>query len=322
MATTILISKSNEEITTLMNKKFIPKLKTENDSTYFFSGKNLVSNEISEENTNSALNKMSFLFPSIPFKKIENIFKENKNISIEEGIEKLKELTLSENTKNQINKKECFPVYSNLNSMNFVYSRKFQKNFPNKRNYNCLLSQSNKIQGNQNTNNTFINYNIKNEFIINQKKIEKEREFQIQKGIEERQKESERIKERKKRELETVEKVARELLESKNLIELKEYLFGQLILLDQKKKKDNKNQQIKYQINNTINQLNLDKIELRKCNTVVTQALNKKIVEAYKFENKVRKLSEDINKVKESINYHEKMGDYYKGKLKEINGNL
>ena len=119
-----------------------------------------------------------------------------------------------------------------------------------------------------------------------------------------------------------MEKVARELLESKNLIELKEYLFGQLILLDQKKKKDNKNQQIKYQINNTINQLNLDKIELRKCNTVVTQALNKKIVEAYKFENKVRKLSEDINKVKESINYHEKMGDYYKGKLKEINGNL
>lgn len=320
MATTILIPKSNEEITTLMSKKFISKLKTEDDSSYFFSGKNIVSNEISEENPNSTLNKMSFLFPAIPFKKIENIFKENKNISIEEGIEKLNELTLSENTKNRMTKIQRFPAYNNVNSMNFIYSLKFQKNFPSKRNYNCLLSQSKQIQGNQNINITFSNHNINNELILNQKKLEKEKELQRQKENE-RQKELERIKERKKLEIKTVDKVAKELLESKDLNELKEYLFGQLKLLDQKKRIDIKNQQIKYQIDNTINQLNNDKLELRKCNTVVTHAVNKKIVEAYKLENRVRKLEGDINKVKESINYHERMGDFYKEKLKEINEN-
>ena len=314
MATTILISKSNEEITTLMNKKFIPKLKTENDSTYFFSGKNIVTQKVSEENKYFALNKMSFLFPSIPIKKIETIFKENKNISIEEGIEKLKELTLSENTKNKSNKIEHNSANNNVNRKNFIYTRKFQKNFPNKRNYNCLLSQSNQIQGNQNYNDMINNNNIiNNEFVLNQQKIEKERELQNQKEIE-------RLNERKKMELKTVDKVAQELLESKDLNELKEYLFTQLKLLDQKKREDNKNQQIKYEFDNAINQLNNDKFELRKCNTVVTQAVNKKIVEAYKLENRVRKLEGEINQIRESINYHERMGDLYKEKLKEIGG--
>ena len=314
MATTLLIPKSNEEITTLMSKKFIPKLKTEDDSTYFFSGKNIVTQKVSEENKYFALNKMSFLFPSIPITKIETIFKENKNISIEEGIEKLKELTLSENTKNKSNKIEHNSANNNVNRKNFIYTRKFQKNFPNKRNYNCLLSQSNQIQGNQNYNDMINNNNIiNNEFVLNQQKIEKERELQNQKEIE-------RLNERKKMELKTVDKVAQELLESKDLNELKEYLFTQLKLLDQKKREDNKNQQIKYEFDNAINQLNNDKFELRKCNTVVTQAVNKKIVEAYKLENRVRKLEGEINQIRESINYHERMGDLYKEKLKEIGG--
>ena len=135
------------------------------------------------------------------------------------------------------------------------------------------------------------------------------------------EKENERIKERKKCELKTVDKVAQELLESKNENELKEYLFTQLRLLDQQKRIDNHNELIKNRINNTINQLNNDKIELRKCNTAVTRALNRKTVECFNLENKEKKLEIEINNVKDSINYHAYIGDLYNEKLKVLKEN-
>ena len=83
-------------------------------------------------------------------------------------------------------------------------------------------------------------------------------------------------------------------MESKNENELKDYLFTQLRLLDQQKRIDNHNEQIKNRINNAINQLNNDKIELRKCNTAVTRALNRKTVECFNLENKKKKLENEI----------------------------
>ena len=110
-------------------------------------------------------------------------------------------------------------------------------------------------------------------------------------------------------------------MESKNENELKDYLFTQLRLLDQQKRIDNHNEQIKNRINNAINQLNNDKIELRKCNTAVTRALNRKTVECFNLENKKKKLENEIKNVKDSINYHACIGDLYNQKLKVLKEN-
>ena len=189
--------------------------------------------------------------------------------------------------------------------------------------------------------------NIKNEELLNQQKIQKEREIQLQKEREreiqfqkererereiqlqkERERElqlqKERMNERKKMELKTVDKVAQELLESRNQDELKEYLFGQLLLLNEKKKGDNEKEIIQNKINGAINQLDKDFLELRKCNTVVSRVLNKKIIENCNIDNRMKKIENEINKVKESLNYHAYMGDLYNEQLKNIkqNGNI
>ena len=130
MATTLLMSNNGEEITSIMSKKFAPKLKKDNDSIYYSSSidnmvyENTSANKIKDKCT---LNKMTQLFPSIPLEKIENIIN-NKNLSIEEGIEQLKQLTISENTKKIENK------IDNITNKNFVstFSGKFHNNFQKK----------------------------------------------------------------------------------------------------------------------------------------------------------------------------------------------
>ena len=64
MATTILKSNYNDEISSIMNRKFIPRLNIEDDSNY--SPSNMSSNINSINNENNTFNKMSFLFPSVP----------------------------------------------------------------------------------------------------------------------------------------------------------------------------------------------------------------------------------------------------------------
>jgi hypothetical protein len=320
MATTLLMSSNGEEITSIMSKKFAPKLKKDNDSIYYSSSidnmvyENTSANKIKDKCT---LNKMTQLFPSIPLEKIENIIN-NKHISIEEGIEQLKQLTISENTKKMENK---IDIIAKKNFVS-VFSDKFHNNFPKKRNYNALIAKSIKINENSYINNdkaiTPNNKDNNIEEMLDSQKL-KEREIQIQKERElQLQKERERINERKKRELKTVDKVAQELLESRNKDELKEYLFGQLLLLNAKKENDIKKERLKNQINNTINQLINDKMELRKCNTGVSKVLNRKIVELYKVDNEIKKRENEINQVKERLNYHAYMGDFYKEQLKLI----
>ena len=236
----------------------------------------------------------------------------------------MKELTLSENTKKKINIIEHNQVDNNINNKTYKYNSKFNKIFPIKRNYNSLLMQSNIVQENQNKYNQNISSsynNHNNELILNQQKIGKEKEFQRQKEINEMEKEIDRIIEREKKELKSVDKVAQELLESKNHDELEEYLFNQLQLLDQKKRNDNNAEQIKDRIKCVINHLIKDSIDLRKCNIGVTKALNKKIVEIFSLENKEKQLENEIKNVNERIKYHEMMGDIYKEKLKQLHDN-
>ena len=326
MSTLVLKPNNFEEITSIMNKKFCPKLKTEDDSVYFSLNNNNKIDEQKQNDEKNAFNQMSFLFPSIPIEvsknnilynillqKIENIFKVNKNISIDEGIEQLKQLTLTENSKKKLKQNNINNI-NNKNNDNIKPSKKYHKFIPVKRNYNSLLiknnetnTQNNKMSNNPNTNATNTSDHT-NEILQKQQILNNE-------------KENERIKERKKCELKTVDKVAQELLESKNENELKEYLFTQLRLLDQKKRIINHNEFIKNRINSAINQLNNDKIELRKCNTAVTRALNRKTVECFNLENKEKKLEIEINNVKDSINYHAYIGDLYNEKLKVLKDN-
>ena len=348
MATTLIMSNNVvDEITAIMNKKFAPRLKSGYDSINYYSSQDDNSYEFTNKNKiqdKCSLNEVTQLFPSIPLEKIENILN-NRNISIEEGIKQLKQLTLSENCKKMENKLENLAKTNSMhNNFNSRFSIKFHNNVQKKRNYNDLISQKNQIDEN-----TYINYNSididfnnhsKNNaegIFITQKiekkaeiqmqkereiQIQKEKEFQMQKEREfQTKKEKERMKERKRKELKTVDKVAQELLESRNENELKEYLFGQLLLLNEKKQNDNKKEVIKNQINNTINQLNNDKMELRKCNIAVSRALNKKIVELYKMDNEVKKRENEINQVKQRLNYHAYMGDFYNEQLKMIKEN-
>ena len=69
MTTTLLISNNGDEITSLMNKKFLPRLKTEENSIYYTSNNDISISEKTTQNNingNNTLNKMSYLFPSIP----------------------------------------------------------------------------------------------------------------------------------------------------------------------------------------------------------------------------------------------------------------
>ena len=346
MATSILKSNDINEFSSYNSRKYAPTLKTEDNSIY---------NPISKDNLNflssinffdiekSKLNKMSFLFPSISKEVIENILKKNKNISIEEGIEQLKDLTLSEKAKKESDKskQDQIGVKENRNSNIKVFShnRRFKKDFIKKRNYLSVLNQNknflennnnniNNINDINNNNNPILeNGNVTNNNNITNNIIEKTQSQQMTVDVNEiknnniqneiSEKEKERIKERKKMELKTVDIVATELLQSKDENDLREYLFDQLQLLERKKRIDNKLSQME----NTINQLTHDKLELRKCNTIVSRALNKKVVEYYNIDKKMKNLNSEIEKVVNNIHYHEYMGDCYKEELNKIKEN-
>ena len=267
------------------------------------------------------------------------MFKNNKNISIEEGIEQLRALTLSEKSKQKSNIQEL-PQYNNNiinsnNNSNFSNNKKFQKFQKHKRNHNELISHTNQLQvqeninnynnnnefaSNNNNNNRNINNNINSNNNDNNANNSNPKNIQIRQINNER--ELERLKERKKIELKTADKVAQELLEFKNQNELKEYLFRQLVLLDQKNNDEQEKEKKNNQINASINQLNNDKIELRKCNTAVSRALNRKIVEHFQLSNKVKNLENEVKKVRESINYHACQGDIFHNHLKNLKGNI
>ena len=228
----------------------------------------------------------------------------NNNISIEEGIEKLKLLSISEKGKNKSNLNA--KIYTSKNNLiNSKFQTKFTNIYKKKRNYSSL------INSNKNNNKCIINLNNKinkneNKFGAKNNNIN---ELQFIR------KEESDIKNKVKAELKIVDILAQELVQTKNEEELKEYLFEQLQLLDVKKRND---QNINI-LNDAIIQLDKDKRDLRKCNTIVSLSLNKKLVENYKIDLRIKKLEEDIDKVKGNIKYYEALGDYYISQIKNLN---
>ena len=228
----------------------------------------------------------------------------NNNISIEEGIEKLKLLSISEKGKNKSNLNT--KIYTSKNNLiNSKFQTKFTNIYKKKRNYSSLI--------NSNINNNKCIINLNNKINKNENKFGAKNN-----NINELQfirKEESDIKDKAKTELKIVDILAQELVQLKNEEELKEYLFEQLQLLDIKKRND---QNINI-LNDAIIQLDKDKRDLRKCNTIVSLSLNKKLVENYKIDLRIKKLEEDIDKVKGNIKYYEALGDYYISQIKNLN---
>ena len=177
-----------------------------------------------------------------------------------------------------------------MDNKGFFSSKNFHKIIPQKRNYNKLEESSNKI-------------------------VEKEKVKEIN-GIPHNS--SPKGPESKNLELKQVDVVAEELLQSKNEREVREYLYVQLLLLDRKKRENRDKEKMK----KIINQLSNDFYDLRRCNTCVSRAFNKKAVDLYNLDNRMKKISGDVEKIQKSIYQYEYMGDFYKNKLNELKKNI
>ena len=316
MMSSILQRKSKNEYTyKMVNNNFIPKLKMENSIHYPFNNEN-DSERINTYNENNKFKKLNFLFPSksidvrndkfnyLYLQKIQGILNNNNNISIEEGIEKLKQLSISEKDKNKNNLNT--KIYTSKNIINSKFKTKLNI-YKQKRNYSSL------INSNKNNNNNKCLINLNNEINKNENKFgAKNNSINELKFI---QKKESGIKDQTKSDIKIVDILAQEIVQSKNEEELKEYLFEQLLLLDIKKR----NEQNINILNDSINQLDKDKRDLRKCNTIVSQSLNKKLVENHKIDLRIKKLEEDIDKVKGNIKYYEALGDFYISQIKNLN---
>ena len=280
MNTTFLSYQDNDEISSIMNKKFASKFKADADSIYYQTQPkyNIIDNTSNEE-------KLNYLFPSFPKEKIEQIFQNNKGTDLDKGIELITEMKISDNKINEIN--------INNNNNKYSYSNKYKL----KRNYYTLLNQtpsrmqkatSNIINTNYNIN--FNNINNKIEEVNSRNNINEKRNIENTKG-----------EERNKLELKTVDQIAEELLNSKDQEELKKYLFIQLLFLNEKYKKDKIFQKIKEQIN----LLDIDYLSLDKCQKTIPRPINKNKFKISELDNKNSELNKEIEKKKESIQFLE-----------------
>ena len=280
MNTTFLSYQDNDEISSIMNKKFASKFKADADSIYYQNKPkfNIIDNTSNEE-------KLNYLFPSFPKEKIEQIFQNNKDTDLDKGIELITKMKISDNKINEIN--------INNNNNKYNYSNKYKL----KRNYYTLLNQtplrvqkasSNIINTNYNIN--FNNINNKIEEVNSRKNMNEKRNI-----------ENAKEEERNKLELKTVDQIAEELLNSKDQEELKKYLFIQLLFLNEKYKKDKIFQKIKEQIN----LLDIDYLSLDKCQKTIPRPINKNKFKISELDNKNSELNKEIEKKKESIQFLE-----------------
>jgi hypothetical protein len=284
-----------------MNKKFASRFKSEEDSAFYSDEPviNEINNKPDENSYEYKLNKMTFFFPSIPKEKIEQILNDNKEISLQEGIEMIKQMIITKNKRNETNNNR---ELNNINNIN--YSKKRIK-----RNYISSLIQSKKQtqsplinnMNNINNMNTINNMNAINN--INNK-IEVNSRTDI---FSDESKEKVKEEERQKFELKTVDKITEEILESKNQEDLKQYLFNQLVLLDDKKDKDKKIQELIERIDN----LEKDRTSLAKCLHTIIRPVNKNTCKINKLDNKIKELNDDIVKVSGNIKYLEYMGNLF-----------
>ena len=206
----------------------------------------------------------------------------NNNIKNEKSTEKRNKTFY-----NNINKNNNNNINGNNNKDYFN-----NKNYKRKRNYLSLLSSYNKNEKptpniNRDANNQKDKNIINNDININ--KIEENT-------------------------LLDVEALSNELLKCKNEEELKNVLFHQLLLLDQKKRNYAKYEEIK----NSTNILEKDKCDLLKCIKGVSRVLNKKVNSKNNLDLKINDLEGEISQLNGRINYYQSLGDLYKNELDKL----
>jgi hypothetical protein len=209
-----------------------------------------------------------------------------KNYSIDEGIEKLRSLTISERIKTNNNNEKLSEIQNRIINQKLIQNCNINSNkinqYKRKRNYISLIN-------NQNNNNKSTN-TINNSIRVNE-------------NINEEQKDINKLL--------FVDDIAPELLKSKDEEELKKILFNQLVLLDQKKRKDKNMEQIAQILYNLEN----DNKDLLKCQKVVSRALNRKIYSKSTMDMKLKELENEIMTTNGRIEYYQIVGDYYKSEL-------
>ena len=209
-----------------------------------------------------------------------------KNYSIDEGIEKLRSLTISERIKTNNNNEKLSEIQNRIINQKLIQNCNINSNkinqYKRKRNYLSLIH-------NQNNNNKSTN-TINNSIRVNE-------------NVNEAQKDINKLL--------FVDEIAPELLKSKDEEELKKILFNQLVLLDQKKRKDKNMEQIAQILYNLEN----DNKDLLKCQKVVSRALNRKIYSKSTMDMKLKELENEIMTTNGRIEYYQIVGDYYKSEL-------
>lgn len=210
-----------------------------------------------------------------------------KNYSIDEGIEKLRSLTISERIKTNNNNEKLSEIQNRIINQKLIQNSNFNSNkinqYKRKRNYLSLIH-------NQNNNNNKSTNTINNSIRANE-------------NVNEAQKDINKLL--------FVDEIAPELLKSKDEEELKKILFNQLVLLDQKKRKDKNMEQIAQILYNLEN----DNKDLLKCQKVVSRALNRKIYSKSTMDMKLKELENEIMTTNGRIEYYQIVGDYYKSEL-------
>ena len=210
-----------------------------------------------------------------------------KNYSIDEGIEKLRSLTISERIKTNNNNEKLSEIQNRIINQKLIQNCNINSNkinqYKRKRNYISLIN-------NQNNNNNKSTNTINNSIRLNE-------------NINEEQKDINKLL--------FVDDIAPELLKSKDEEELKKILFNQLVLLDQKKRKDKNMEQIAQILYNLEN----DNKDLLKCQKVVSRALNRKIYSKSTMDMKLKELENEIMTTNGRIEYYQIVGDYYKSEL-------
>ena len=221
-----------------------------------------------------------------------------KNYSIDEGIEKLRSLTITDRIKANNNNDKLSELKNRIIIKNNINRNLNQKIMQNNNNYN--LNKINQIYKRKRNYISFINSINKNEnnIIHNTNNIINT---------------NENINDDKNNltKLLNVDDFAKELLKSKNEEELKKILFHQLFLLDQKKRNDKNIEQIEQRLNILEN----DNKDLLKCQNGVLRALNKKIYSKSIMDMKLRELEDEIMKTNDRIEYYQMLGDYYKNEI-------
>ena len=309
MNNTLLSYQNNDEMISIMNKKFASRFKSEENSAFYSNEPvfNKIINTPDENSYQYKLNKMTFFFPSIPKEKIEQILNDNKEISLQEGIEMIKKMIITENKRNETNNNRELNNNNNISNINLSKKRI-------KRNYISSLIQSKRqtqsaLINNMNTINNRNTINNMNAINNINNKIEVNSRTDI---FSDESKEKVKEEERQKFELKTVDKITEEILESKNQEDLKQYLFNQLVLLDDKKDKDKKIQELIERIDN----LEKDRTSLAKCLHTIIRPVNKNTCKINKLDNKIKELNDDIVKVSGNIKYLEYMGNLFLNMIK------